>query len=182
MPTLSPSLRRMIGNIDARWPHRDRRTDGWLRWPSQGRSIGHNPAYLGYVHAYDLDRDGVDPYWIINNVYKGGRVLWYIIYNRQYWSNTYGWRAKPYTLSNPHTDHLHIEIYQTNTARFYSGPWFPGGQGIGAAAGAAAAVAVPSIIATVTGWDYRGAVDGSAVGFEGMAQNCSQSAAWINGI
>lgn len=129
---LAPSLRRLFNEIDATWPHRDRRTDGWIRWPKDGISKGHNPDSKGAVHAIDVDRDGIAPDWIVANIRKSSGVLWYIIWNRTLYSNTYGWKPRRYTGDNPHTDHMHIEIYQTSAAENYSGSWNIGvQQGIG---------------------------------------------------
>jgi len=79
MATLAPSLRRLFGEIDSVWPNRDRRTDGWLRWPKDGISVGHNPDSRGIVHAIDVDRDGIWPEGIIIYIKKPGTGLRYII-------------------------------------------------------------------------------------------------------
>lgn len=139
MATLAPSLRRLFNELDATWPNRDRRTDGWYRPVSVGISVGHNPGHNGLVHAIDVDKDGIDQMWIINNIYKHTSVLWYIIWNRGIWSNTWGFTRHNYTGSNPHTDHMHIEIRQTTVAENYAGGWrignASGGSIIGGIAG-----------------------------------------------
>lgn len=123
MARLAPSLNRLFLEIDARWPNRDRRTDGWLALPSVRISKGHNPDSRGEVHAIDVDRDGIDPLWIINNIYRGGGVLRYIIWDRRVWHTVYGWTGYAYTGKNPHTDHMHIEINFSLAAETYSGHW-----------------------------------------------------------
>lgn len=120
---LAPSLVRLWPDINARWPNRDKRTDGWYASPSTRTSKGHNPGHNGYSHAIDVDKDGIDPLWIINNIAKDPKVLWYIIWNRKLYSNTYGWVPRAYTGENPHTDHMHIEIYQTDYAEKWDGRW-----------------------------------------------------------
>lgn len=136
MAFLAPSLRGLFQELDSTWPHRDRRTDGWIRWPKDGISKGHNPDSKGCVHAIDVDKDGIDPMWIVRNIRKPSGVLWYIIWNRKLYSNTYGWVERAYTGSNPHTDHMHIEIYQTYAAENYNGSWNIGvQQGIGTPGG-----------------------------------------------
>lgn len=138
MATLAPSLRRLFHEFDVHWPHRNHGIDGWYRDPKVGHSVGHNPGARGIVHAIDVDRRGIDPDWVIRNIYHNTNVLWYIIWNRGIWSNTWGFTRHPYTLSNPHTDHMHIEIRQTVAAEQYSGPWgVTGGDqsGIGVAPG-----------------------------------------------
>lgn len=153
MAYLAPSLRRLFNEIDAVWPNRDRRTDGWLRWPKDGKSVGHNPDGKGCVHAIDVDRDGIWPEGIIMNIRKQGSGLRYIIWNRKIWHARTNWEHRPYTLSNPHTDHLHIEIDQTYSAENYAGGWnlgaligggilgglVPGGGGSGGTQGIGAA-------------------------------------------
>lgn len=123
MGKLAPSLIRLFPEIDARWPHRDHRTDGWYADPKVRKSKGHNPGHKGYSHAIDVDKDGIDPMWIIRNIRKDEGVLWYIIWNRHLYSNTYNWVEKPYHGTNPHTDHMHIEIYQTDKAEQWAGHW-----------------------------------------------------------
>ncbi len=126
MAYLAASLKRLFVDIDEVWPGRTRKIDGWLRWPSQGISKGHNPDGKGCVHAIDVDRRGIDPDWLCDALYHSSNVTWYVIWNRRIRSNTYGWTWRSYTGSNPHTDHIHIEIYQTSTAENYSGEWLSG--------------------------------------------------------
>lgn len=106
-----------------RWPHRDHRTDGWYASPSVRISKGHNPGHNGYSHAIDVDKDGIDQMWIIKHIVKNDKVLWYIIWNRKLYSNTYNWVPKDYHGKNPHTDHMHFEIYQTDYAEKWTGGW-----------------------------------------------------------
>jgi hypothetical protein len=84
------------------------------------------------VHAIDVDRDGIDPGWVVANIYRGREVMYYVIWNRTIWSNTRNFQPVRYTGSNPHTDHLHIEIYQTSQAEQWGGTWL-GSSGIGEA-------------------------------------------------
>lgn len=130
---LAPSLDRLFNEIDAKWPKRDRRTDGWYNPNSTG--IGHRLGHNGLVHAIDVDADGISPSWIIRNMYHSKSVLWYVISNRTIWSNTYNFDSFYYGGSNPHTDHMHIEIYHSTTAEKYSGDWgiAPGKSGFGSA-------------------------------------------------
>lgn len=135
MAYLVRSLVNLRAEIDARWPNRTRAIDGWYRSPSVGISVGHNPDYKGAVHAIDVDRRGIDPLWIVHNAYRGGRVLYYMIWNRRIYSRSYGFAERVYTGSNPHTDHIHIEVYQTSEAENYSGGWqiAPATSGVGVA-------------------------------------------------
>lgn len=121
--TLAPSLYRLFGEIDARWPNRRRRVDGWYRAPRVGRSFGHNPDGRGRVHAIDVDRVGIDPDWIIARIDRVRSGLWYVIWNRRIWSMDRDWRPRAYTGRSPHTDHIHIEIRHTDAAWRFSAPW-----------------------------------------------------------
>jgi hypothetical protein len=120
---LAPSLENLFGEINYVWPRRDKRTDGWYASPKDRITKGHNPGRGGYSHAIDVDKDGIDQMLLINRLKKTGGILWYVIWNRKLYSNTYHWVPQPYTGDNPHTDHLHIEIYQTITAEDYAGSW-----------------------------------------------------------
>lgn len=123
MAELARSLARLFVEINDRWPNRDHRTDGWYADPNVRTSKGHNPGHRGLSHAIDVDDDGIDESWIISHITKNDKVLWYIIWNRKLYSNTYDWVPRAYTGSNPHTDHMHIEIYQTTTAEDWTGYW-----------------------------------------------------------
>lgn len=120
---LAPSLDRLFDEINNRWPNRDRRTDGWYRPPSVGKSVGHNRGARGLVHAIDVDDDGIDENFIMSHIYKGGNVLRYWIWNRKIYHRRDGWQPRPYSGPSPHTDHMHIEIDQTVSAEQYKGHW-----------------------------------------------------------
>lgn len=165
MAKLAPSLSLLFRELNARWPRRDHRTDGWYASPRVRRSIGHNPGRGGFTHAIDVDDDGIDEMWIINHIYKRDRVLWYIIWNRTLYSATYGWRPRRYTGFNPHTDHMHIEIYQTVHAENYRRGWgiAPGTSGFGPAPGGGGGTsgfgAAPGFDPDWGDRDYRASID-----------------------
>jgi hypothetical protein len=123
MAELARSMARLFIEINDKWPSRDHRTDGWYADPKERISKGHNPGHRGLSHAIDVDDDGIDESWIISHIAKNDKVLWYIIWNRKLYSNTYNWVPRTYTGSNPHTDHMHIEIYQTTYAEDWAGYW-----------------------------------------------------------
>jgi hypothetical protein len=126
---LSQSLHRLFAEFDGAWPQRNRGIDGWCRDPNVGKSLGHNPGHNGLVHAIDVDVRGIWPPYVVDHINHRSDVLWYIIWNRTLWTNTHGWHHEPYTPSNahkpynPHTDHMHIEIYQTTFAEQFTGDW-----------------------------------------------------------
>jgi hypothetical protein len=132
---LAPSLKGLFASIDFLWPARDRRTDGWYRSPQNGISIGHNPGRKGLSHAIDVDKDGINPMWIITHITRRSDVMYYIIWDMRVWSTQTGWDGHPYDMpkgGSTHRDHLHIEIRQNDTAESFGGPWFGGGGGGGA--------------------------------------------------
>jgi hypothetical protein len=123
MAVLAPSLVDLRAEIDARWPNRDRRTDGWYRPRGVGDPSDHWPDGRDVVHAIDIDKDGVIPMAIVDacRLHKG--VCHYIIWNRTIWSSTYNMVPRAYTGKNPHTDHLHVSSHLTLQAEFYRGGW-----------------------------------------------------------
>lgn len=108
---LAPSLRRLFREIDARWPRRDHGSDGWIGDKAhQQRTSDHNPDDRGIVHAIDIDKDGVLPNTIVALCARNDRPASYVIWNRQIWSRSHGWKPRRYTGSNPHTSHIHVSI------------------------------------------------------------------------
>lgn len=111
MAILAPSLRNLFNEIDARWPNRDRRTDGWIGDAAhQQRKSDHNPDSRGIVHAIDIDKDGIEPYLVVEQCIDESRPTSYVVYNREIWSRTKDFKPRPYTGDNPHTDHIHVSI------------------------------------------------------------------------
>ena len=118
---LATSLDNLFNEIDARWPNRDRRTDGWFT--DQRETYGHNRTERGLCHAIDVDDDGIDEDFIMSHLYRGGDVLWYWIWDRKLYSRKRDFEPVAYTGPSAHTDHMHIEIHHTVKAENYSGPW-----------------------------------------------------------
>lgn len=138
MPQLANSLIYLFAEIDAKWPNRNRGIDGWYR--ASDPFPGHPPGNRGLTHAIDVDRRGIDPMWILWAMRRPSDVLYYVIWDRRVWSTRTGWDGHPYTGDNPHTDHMHIEIFQTVRAEDYAGGWniAPESQGLGTAPGVGA--------------------------------------------
>ena len=123
---LAPSLVRLRDEVNARWPGRDKRSDGWIGDAShQARPSDHNPDYSagGVVRAIDLDDSGIDRVRLLNEVVGDPRV-WYVISHGKIYSVTYGWRANAYTGSNSHHEHVHVSIRHTKRAENGTGRWF----------------------------------------------------------
>jgi peptidoglycan hydrolase-like protein with peptidoglycan-binding domain len=136
--TLAPSLVTCRGEVNIRWPGRDRRTDGWIGdtshkasgTPENGGS-DHNINRRGIVDAIDIDVDGIDCPLLVAILIRHPATN-YVIWNRSIWSRSRGFKKAKYTGSNPHTDHIHTSIQQTVTAENNPTPW-----GIAAATGPA---------------------------------------------
>lgn len=126
MATLAPSLRLLFAELNARWPNRDRRTDGWYRncqWRG-GTTSDHCYDWRGRVHAADIDKDGINAEWIFDNICENRLPTNYVIWNRRIRSRAYGWRVRRYTgTSNPHIDHVHVSIMHSDRAWFFNSGW-----------------------------------------------------------
>lgn len=127
---LAPSLAALFAEINATWPARDRSIDGTVGDTSHAaRKSEHNPnrdpnddVPDGLVTAVDIDRDGIDVKRVINALISDHRT-WYVIYDRKIYSRTYGFKARNYTGSNPHTSHLHVSLMQRKSACADTGSW-----------------------------------------------------------
>lgn len=115
MASLAPALVDLRAEVDRRWPHRDKRSDGWLGDARHRRTPSdHNPNGFGVVRAIDLDVDGILAAQLAEHVRKrgaaGDRRLrgGYVIYNRRIAGTHTRWAWHAYNGSNPHTTHLHV--------------------------------------------------------------------------
>lgn len=120
---LAPALAVLRDEINARWPGRDRTSDGWIGDPAhQATRSDHNPNDRGSVNAIDVDRDGVDIAAIIAAIEAHPSAHYWIVDQRIADADD-GWRPRPYTGTNPHDKHLHVSIRQTRTAEQDQRPW-----------------------------------------------------------
>jgi hypothetical protein len=126
---LIDSLEKLRAEFNAIAPNRDKRSDGSVG--DQAHASGesdHNPDETGAVpihdadsvnevHAIDVDAglnrppyDMLDAVLFLVSRCKRGleNRLRYIIFNRTIWSASNDWNPKPYTGSNPHTEHAHF--------------------------------------------------------------------------
>lgn len=125
---LAPSLVQLRSEVDALWPKRDKRSDGWIGDPSHAaRKSDHNPDYDsgGVVRAIDIDKDGIDVQRVLDAVIGDSRV-WYVIWNYHIYSRTYGWAKRRYYGSNPHDKHIHISLRHSGAAERDTSPWLGG--------------------------------------------------------
>lgn len=122
---LNPALTRFRGEVNTRWPRRDKTSDGTIGDAAhQATSSDHNPDPNGSVDAWDMDVDGVDVQRVIAAALAHESIQ-YVIYNRKITSRTWGlgtWR--PYTGTSPHIEHVHFNTRESheNSTR----PWFTG--------------------------------------------------------
>ena len=125
--------------INARFPRRDKTSDGWIGdaahanrsgWGLNGKGSYHNPAPSGYVHALDIDEDfGAkgDNMKFAEQLAKycrlgldNGRIV-HIVYENQVASATadnWHFRGSGYG----HTHHIHISFSakaDLNGQKFY---------------------------------------------------------------
>jgi len=136
MAVLAANLGTLRREINTRWPGRDKSSDGWIGDAAhQQRKSDHNPDSNGMVHAIDVDKDGIDPNFLVKRAVQHPTVR-YVIFNRTIWSRTHGFKPRKYTGDNPHTKHVHISGLRGGQFEGDRSSW-------GVAAGtAAAAVAV----------------------------------------
>ncbi|MEU6387664.1 hypothetical protein ABZ847_29370 [Streptomyces bauhiniae] len=120
---LAPALTVLRNEINARWPHRDRTSDGSIGDAAhQAGTSDHNPNGRGSVNAIDVDRDGVDVPAILAAVERHPSAH-YWIFNRQIADRDDGWKRRPYSGSNPHDKHVHVSIRQSQAAEQDRRPW-----------------------------------------------------------
>lgn len=121
---LAPALRVLREEINTRWPHRDRSSDGWIGDADhQARRSDHNPdGDDRSVNAIDVDVDGIDPLLVVRHCI-GHPSCQYVIYNRVIWSRTRGFTAARYSGANPHNKHLHVSVSHQRSLEDSQRPW-----------------------------------------------------------
>jgi hypothetical protein len=115
---LVASLVQLRDEVNARFPGRDRTSDGWIGDAShQARKSSHNPdwSHGGAVRAIDIDNNGgsyekTPLQQLVLKAAIGDPRVWYVISNGIIYSRTYGWRASRYTGSSPHDHHVHVSV------------------------------------------------------------------------
>jgi hypothetical protein len=119
----APALAQLHRQIQERWPHRDRTSDGWIGDTSHAaRPSDHNPDWSdgGIVRARDIDEDLVagltaagEAQFLADALLRDPRTRYVIYegawaYGQHVAGVLHGW--KPYTGSNAHRHHIHISV------------------------------------------------------------------------
>lgn len=111
--------------VNRRWTHRDKRSDGWIGDSAhQARPSDHNPDKNGWVHAIDIDHDFLGPRGgaeeaerfaneLIALAREGkdrGRLK-YVVYNNRIASGTHKNQYWVWRKGNwGHTQHIHVSF------------------------------------------------------------------------
>lgn len=124
MYRLANSLTTLRNQVDAKFPKRNKASDGWIGDAShQARFSQHNPNEHGVVCAIDITEDlavGLDCNRLMAELDASNDPrIFYIIHDREI-DNSDDSRT-PYHGSNPHTRHLHISVKYDNAPLYDDG-------------------------------------------------------------
>ena len=115
MARAANSLTTLKSQINARFPYRDKTSDGGIGDSAHATRVSdHNPDANGVYHAYDFDHDpdsnGLDCY-ILKTALIASRDprIKYIIFMRRIWY-TSSRTEVAYTGINAHDHHLHLSV------------------------------------------------------------------------
>lgn len=133
-----PNLEELRQQMDARFPLRDKSSDGSIGDTSHAaRSSSHNPDRSGNpehrdgdakdeVRARDFDADLRDPAGVtmervVQHIVEKARAgqlpnLRYVIFNKRIWTKSNGFKTQVYTGSNTHEKHAHFNSDFTQAA------------------------------------------------------------------
>lgn len=108
---LAPTLVRLRDDLNARWPGRDKSTDGWIGDAAhQAQVSDHNPdKRSGVVRALDIDKDGIHIPSVLASIMVHGSTN-YVIHARRIYRRGDQFKPRAYTGSNPHDSHIHDSI------------------------------------------------------------------------
>lgn len=127
---LAESIRVLRDEVDARWPNRDKTSDGTIGDAAhQSRTSDHNPYIkdsqgVGVVRAFDIDEDldgnqadtGADAEWLAEHFRELGRLgdprVRYVIYEKRIASSRQDWAWRPYSGPNAHRKHIHLSVVE----------------------------------------------------------------------
>jgi Putative peptidoglycan binding domain len=131
---LARALVALRDGVNARWPHRDKRSDGTIGNAEHATRVSdHNPhivvAGMGVVRALDTDVDGIDAAWYAEQLRLLGAAGdarltggGYVIFNKRITRRDFsGWNV--YTGRNPHTSHVHVSLSRNPAGFDDPRPW-----------------------------------------------------------
>lgn len=130
---LARCLVHLMDEIDRRWPHRSKISDGSIGDTShQARPSDHNPDASGDVLAVDITEDhqrgpNLRDFWNDVIARRDPRVK-YLIYEGQIVASypaggRPAWTPRPYSGVNAHAHHLHVSVH--DHAKHNTATWFP---------------------------------------------------------
>lgn len=106
----APALQRLVDEVNAVHPNRDRRSDGWIGDAAhRARKSDHNPDGDGSVNAQDFDVDGLDVHRLLVAAFTDHRTD-HVIHDAGLYTRGRGFKPIRYTGANPHRTHIHISI------------------------------------------------------------------------
>ena len=133
---LAKSLITLIDQVDAKFPIRDRSSDGSIGDARHQAEVSdHNPDREGVVRALDITHDpahGVDTYMFAENLRLGRDPrIKYVISNRKICgdegfakrSGVPAWTWTAYHGTNPHNMHVHISVNANDVLADDTRPW-----------------------------------------------------------
>lgn len=130
---LAKSLERLRDQVNARFPNRNKRSDGTIGDAAhRSRESDHNPwvrdGSIGVVTALDLTHDlrvGLDTWAMAEHLRRGRdpRIKYVISNKRIFSSTTSAWNWRHYTGSNPHSSHIHVSVNSTRARFDDTGDW-----------------------------------------------------------
>lgn len=133
---LTPGMKNLGNQFNARWPDRDGASDGAIGDYAHQQGIsGHNPDDTQFhnaewdsdsdntpeIRAIDVDNDlggDVSAQQVVDHIRKlpdVSSVLWYIIYNRKIYVAP-DFNPVDYKGTSPHTEHIHFSGARTQAA------------------------------------------------------------------
>ena len=135
------SLKTLLGQVNARYPHRAKDSDGTIG--DDAHCHGGNPTSSDHcawivdgdhrvVSAVDITHDpkhGCDAGTIANGLIKSqDRRIKYVIWNRHIAASYAAdgaapWTWRPYTGKSPHTEHVHLSVLPDKTEYDSTVPW-----------------------------------------------------------
>lgn len=122
-PSLAGTLADLRREVDARWPGRDRSSDGWIGDAAHSQRVSdHNPDESGVVHALDVTAKGIAPWTLVLAAVMHPATT-YVIFRGRIWSRRHGFYVRRYNGPDPHRSHVHISVSGDSRLANSRRPW-----------------------------------------------------------